>query len=82
MRGTGVLFVDFNVDRRLLFLPLTEQTFAEAFQYYTTFYNAPMAVRVRPSRSRCAWLTREVAGAAALDDGRGRDRARGQALLV
>ncbi|EJD48001.1 Shr3 amino acid permease chaperone [Auricularia subglabra TFB-10046 SS5] len=41
----GVQFVNFNTDYRLLFAPLEEQTFSDAFGYYSTFFNAPIGVR-------------------------------------
>lgn len=44
---SGTLFVCFNVDHRLLYSDLTEQTVEDGFQFYTTFYNAPPAIRVR-----------------------------------
>lgn len=44
---TGVLFICFNVDYRVLFLPVTDETVADAFQFYTMFYNAPPAIKVR-----------------------------------
>ena len=45
-------FVNFNTDYRLLFAPLEEQTFTDAFGYYGTFFNAPIGVRVRAFRAR------------------------------
>ncbi|EIM80514.1 uncharacterized protein STEHIDRAFT_37844, partial [Stereum hirsutum FP-91666 SS1] len=41
----GVLFICFNVDYRVLFLPVTDETVADAFQFYTMFYNAPPAIK-------------------------------------
>ena len=39
-------FVNFITDYKLLFVPLSEQTFADAYGYYGTVYNAPVGVRV------------------------------------
>lgn len=47
LSSTGVLFICFNVDYRVLFLPVTDETVADAFQFYTMFYNAPPAIKVR-----------------------------------
>ncbi|TDL23657.1 hypothetical protein BD410DRAFT_814310 [Rickenella mellea] len=41
----GILFVCFNVDHRLLYQDITEQTIEDGFQFYTTFYNAPPAIK-------------------------------------
>ncbi|KAF8513488.1 Shr3 amino acid permease chaperone [Gautieria morchelliformis] len=41
----GVLFICFNIDRTLLFQTLTDKSIADAFQFYTTFYDAPLAVK-------------------------------------
>ncbi|KIJ55386.1 hypothetical protein M422DRAFT_23983 [Sphaerobolus stellatus SS14] len=41
----GVLFICFNIDQKLLFQTLTEQSIGDGFQFYTTFYNAPLAVK-------------------------------------
>ncbi|KAG8900757.1 hypothetical protein FRB99_005771 [Tulasnella sp. 403] len=41
----GVLFISFNVDYRLLYLPPTPEAAQAGFQFYTTFYNAPVAVK-------------------------------------
>ncbi|KAI0060922.1 hypothetical protein BV25DRAFT_1908138 [Artomyces pyxidatus] len=41
----GVLFACANVDTRVLFAPLTEETVADGFGFYTTFFNAPPAIR-------------------------------------
>jgi ER membrane protein SH3 len=43
---TGVLFISFNADYRVLYQPLTEKSVEDAMQYYKTFYNAPKAVLV------------------------------------
>lgn len=44
---TGVLFVCFTVDYKLLFADLSEQSVEDGFFFYTTFYNAPPVIRVR-----------------------------------
>ncbi|KAI0033684.1 Shr3 amino acid permease chaperone, partial [Vararia minispora EC-137] len=42
----GVLFVCLNVDQRVLFQKrLTDEAISDAFQFYTTFYNAPPAIK-------------------------------------
>jgi hypothetical protein len=41
----GVQFINFNVDHRVLFEQPTEETIQTAYQYYTTFFNAPLAVK-------------------------------------
>lgn len=41
---TGIQFICFNVDYRILYTPLTEETINDGFQFYTTFYNAPPAI--------------------------------------
>ncbi|KZV68995.1 hypothetical protein PENSPDRAFT_652784 [Peniophora sp. CONT] len=41
----GILFVCFNVDQRILFLPKTEERTQDAFAFYTIFYNAPSAIK-------------------------------------
>jgi hypothetical protein len=43
----GVLFVCFTVDQRILYGTLTEETIEDGFQFYTTFFNAPPAIKVR-----------------------------------
>lgn len=43
---TGVLFISFNADYRVLWQPLTDKAIDDAFYYYTTFYNAPKVVQV------------------------------------
>ncbi|KZT27784.1 Shr3 amino acid permease chaperone [Neolentinus lepideus HHB14362 ss-1] len=40
----GVLFICLNVDYRLLF-HLNQQAVEDGFQFYTTFYNAPPAIK-------------------------------------
>jgi hypothetical protein len=47
----GVLFICFNIDHRVLWTPLTEDTVEDGFQFYTTFFNAPPAIKVRA----CGW---------------------------
>lgn len=46
-RVSGVLFIAFNVDYRLLYLPSTPDAAQACIQFYTTFHNAPFAVKVR-----------------------------------
>ena len=46
----GVEFMNFNVDYRLLFADLKDQTYEDAFAYYATFYHAPIGVRVRANQ--------------------------------
>ncbi|KAJ7880252.1 Shr3 amino acid permease chaperone [Mycena olivaceomarginata] len=41
----GVLFICFNVDHRVLWTGLTEDTIEDGFQFYTTFFNAPPAIK-------------------------------------
>ncbi|KAI0675455.1 Shr3 amino acid permease chaperone [Trametes maxima] len=41
----GVLFICLNVDYRILFAPLTEDIVRDGFEFYTTFYNAPPAIK-------------------------------------
>jgi hypothetical protein len=41
----GVLFICFNVDHRLLYGTLTEEAITDGFQFYTTFFNAPPAIK-------------------------------------
>lgn len=43
---TGVLFISFNADYRVLWQPLTDKAIDDAFYYYSTFYNAPKIVQV------------------------------------
>lgn len=42
----GVLFICFNIDHRILYSELTEQVITDGFQFYTTFFNAPPAIKV------------------------------------
>ena len=46
----GVLFICMNVDYRILFTPLTDEVIRDGFEFYTTFYNSPPAIKVC---SRC-----------------------------
>ena len=49
----GVLFIAFNVDRRILYsgsVP-TEEDYVDAFKFYTTFYEAPLAIKVSSQSS-------------------------------
>ncbi len=46
-RHVGVLLACFTVDYRVLFEPLTEEIVQDGFQYYKTFYNAPLGIKVR-----------------------------------
>ena len=46
-RHAGVLLACFSVDYRVLFEPLTEEIVQDGFQYYKTFYNAPLGIKVR-----------------------------------
>lgn len=48
----GVLFICFNIDYRVLWGGLTADTVEDGFQFYTTFFNAPPAIKVR----RAGWL--------------------------
>ncbi|KDR67936.1 hypothetical protein GALMADRAFT_146679 [Galerina marginata CBS 339.88] len=41
----GVLFICFNVDHRLLWGEITEDVINDGFQFYTTFFNAPPAIK-------------------------------------
>lgn len=41
----GVLFICLNVDQKLLWGDLTEATITNGFQFYTTFFNAPPAIK-------------------------------------
>ena len=44
----GVLFISFNVDRRILYggVRPSEEDYADAFKFYTTFFEAPLAIKV------------------------------------
>lgn len=46
-RHVGVLLACFTVDYRVLFEPLTEEIVQDGFQYYKTFFNAPLGIKVR-----------------------------------
>ncbi|KAJ6591810.1 Shr3 amino acid permease chaperone [Mycena vulgaris] len=41
----GVLFICFNIDHRVLWGGLSEDTIEDGFQFYTTFFNAPPAIK-------------------------------------
>ncbi|KAJ6581278.1 Shr3 amino acid permease chaperone [Mycena capillaripes] len=41
----GVLFICFNIDHRVLWGGLTPDTIEDGFQFYTTFFNAPPAIK-------------------------------------
>ncbi|CUA70661.1 Rho GTPase-activating protein 21-B [Rhizoctonia solani] len=42
----GILFICFNVDHKVLYAaPLTDKIVDDGFEFYTTFYNAPGAVK-------------------------------------
>ncbi|KAJ7918689.1 Shr3 amino acid permease chaperone [Mycena leptocephala] len=41
----GVLFICFNIDYRVLWGGLTADTVEDGFQFYTTFFNAPPAIK-------------------------------------
>ncbi len=47
---SGVLFICFNVDQRVLWSGATEDVakdvVKDGFQFYTTFFNAPPAIKV------------------------------------
>ncbi|KAG6819972.1 hypothetical protein H0H93_006875 [Arthromyces matolae] len=44
-RGNRVLFICFNVDHRLLWGEVTKDAIDDGFQFYTTFFNAPPAIK-------------------------------------
>jgi len=41
----GVQFICFNVDHRILYGELTDGVVEDGFQFYTTFFNAPPAIK-------------------------------------
>ncbi|QRV73968.1 ER membrane protein SH3 [Ceratobasidium sp. AG-Ba] len=42
----GILFICFNVDHKILYAaPLTDKIVDDGFEFYTTFFNAPGAVK-------------------------------------
>ncbi|KAH9840105.1 Shr3 amino acid permease chaperone [Rhodofomes roseus] len=41
----GVLLICLNVDYRVLFTPLTDDVLRDGFEFYTTFYNSPPAIK-------------------------------------
>lgn len=43
---TGVLFICYFVDYRILHQELTEEIIEDGFQFYATFFNAPPAIKV------------------------------------
>lgn len=43
---TGIFFICFNVDHKILWSTLTEEVVEDGFQFYTTFFNAPPAIKV------------------------------------
>ena len=43
----GVLFICLNVDHRILYGELTEDVIQDGIQFYTTFFNAPPAIKVK-----------------------------------
>ncbi|KAF7971289.1 hypothetical protein HWV62_21544 [Athelia sp. TMB] len=42
---SGVQFICFNVDYRLLYTELTDEAVTDGFQFYATFFNAPPAIK-------------------------------------
>ena len=40
-----MLAVCLNVDYRILFVSLNEETIRDGFEFYTTFYRAPPAIK-------------------------------------
>jgi hypothetical protein len=44
---TGVLFICLNVDYKILFHPLTDEVLNDGFEFYTTFFKSPPAIKVR-----------------------------------
>lgn len=56
-RPSGVLFICFAVDYRLLWETLTDDIVEDGFQFYRTFYNSPKAIKVRPlhGKGRDCW---------------------------
>ena len=42
-----MLLICLNVDYRVLFTPLDEDVLRDAFEFYTTFYKSPPAIKVR-----------------------------------
>lgn len=47
MLCSGVLFICFTVDYRILWGELSEEVIKDGFQFYTTFFKAPPAIKVR-----------------------------------
>jgi hypothetical protein len=56
-RHLGVLLACFTVDYRVLFEPLTEEIVQDGFQYYKTFFNAPLGIKVRKTDAFLAHST-------------------------
>lgn len=46
VHGLGVQFINFNVDHRVLFDSASPETIQNSYAFYTTFFNAPLAIRV------------------------------------
>ena len=44
---SGVLFICMNVDYKVLFTPLTDEVIRDGMEFYTTFFHAPPAIKVR-----------------------------------
>lgn len=42
-----MLFICLNVDYRVLFTPLTDEVARDGLEFYTTFFHAPTAIKVR-----------------------------------
>lgn len=53
----GILFICSTIDYRLLWGKVTNDVINDGFQFYTTFFNAPPAIKVRSttraSRNGC-----------------------------
>ncbi|KAI1796569.1 hypothetical protein LXA43DRAFT_1152946 [Ganoderma leucocontextum] len=47
----GVLAICLNVDYRILFTPLSDNVVRDGFEFYTTFYNSPPAIKASFLRS-------------------------------
>lgn len=80
----GVLFICMNVDYRLLW-HLDDQAVKDGFVFYTTFYHAPPAIRVRPMFNASQRdpainvIPSDYTGTAPCRDGRRRARLAGEA---
>lgn len=55
-----MLLACFAVDYRVLFEPLTEEIVQDGFQYYKTFYNAPLGIKVRKMHLACTKTLRNA----------------------